>query len=446
MIARLKLILGTAVPIAIGQIGQMAMILVDMFVVGKLGAAAIGGVGLGNAFFYVFGMFSAGVLFGLDYFVSHAQGRGDRDDAHKWLWQGCWLSLILSVVLGAIIERFIPPYLTANFPAEIAVPAVAFIRPLTLCLPGFLIFVTFRQYLQATGSVKAGTVVTLAALGINYGFNYALVFGTFGAPKMGIAGSGLATTLTRSLMATALVLYTFHRDRRLNLGLAASRKGVDPAALWSLVKMGLPIGLMVALEAGVFSLATALIAGFGVAASASHTIALNVASFTYTIPTAIAGAAAILVGQALGRGELTEVRRLGWTCVGVGAVVMACMGGVLGVFGKLIAGFFTIEQPVIDLCGKLIVLVAIFQVADGVQSVCGGVLRGAGETRPSMIANLVGYWFVGMPLGYWFGIRMDKGVIGFWMGLTVGLYAVAAMVLYRCVVRSRDLKEKLANA
>ena len=445
MIARLRLLFATAVPIAIGQIGQMAMIIIDMYMVGKLGAAAIGGVGLGNGYFYVFGLFSAGMLFALDYYVSNAQGRGDQAECHHWLWQGCWLSLFLSLTIMAVVLITIPPYLTANFPAAIAAPAVEFVRPLALCMPGFLVFITFRQYLQSTGSVTAGTVVTMVAIGLNTLFNWLLVFGSLGAPKLGVAGAGLATSLTRTLMAAALVAYTFHRDRVREMGLAASPKGLDPAALWLLVKMGVPIGLMVALESGVFTVATSLIAQFGVASSAAHTIVLNVASFTYTIPTAIAGAAAVLVGQALGRGDLPEVRRMGWTSVGVGAVVMAITGALIGIFGHEVAGFFTTEAPVIELAGRLIVLVAIFQIADGVQSVGGGVLRGAGDTRSSMLANLVGYWAIGLPAAYFFGIKQGRGVMGFWMGLTVGLFSVAGMVLWRCVNRSKYLKEKLAH-
>lgn len=441
MIARLRLLLATAIPIAIGQIGQMGMILIDMYIVGKLGAAAIGGVGLGNGYFYVFGLFSAGMLFALDYYIATAQGRGDKAECNRWLWQGCWLSLFLSIVIIAVVLATIPAYLRSHFPAEIAEPAAQFVVPLTWCMPGFLIFITFRQYLQSTGSVTAGTVVTLLAIGVNYLFNWMFVFGELGAPKMGVAGSGLATTLTRTLQAAAMVAYAFYRDPQL----AASPKGLQAGALWDLTKMGVPIGIMVALESGVFTVATSLIAKFGVAASASHTIVLNVASFTYTIPTAIAGAAAVLVGQALGRGDLPEVRRTGWTAIGVGAVVMACTGAIIGVFGAEIAGLFTTEAPVIALCAKLILMVAVFQIADGVQSVGGGVLRGAGDTRSSMIANLIGYWLVGLPLAYYFGIVQNQGVMGFWLGLTIGLFAVAGMVLTRCVLRSKALKEKLAD-
>lgn len=426
-------LLSTAVPLIIGQLGQMAMILIDMYFVGQLGPGAISGVGLGNAFFYVFGLFSAGVLFGLDYFVSHAQGRSDAADCHRWLWQGCWLSLVMSVPLMAFIYLAIPPYMTATFPPGVAGPSIEFLKPLTFCMPGFLIFITFRQYLQATGSVTAGTVITSAAIGSNIFFNWLLVFGKLGAPMLGVGGSGWATTITRTLMAGVIVLYTFHRDARLGLGLAASRKRLEPGALWALTRMGVPIGLQYALESGVFSLATALISRFGVVSAASHTIVLNVASFTYTVPTAIAGATAILVGQALGRGDAREARRTGWISAGLAVSVMAVSGLTLGLLGSHIAQLFTSDSQVIEVCARLIIMAAVFQVADGVQAVGGGALRGVGETRSSMVANLVGYWCIGLPLAYLFGERMGQGVFGFWLGLTVGLYAVAALILYRWV-------------
>ena len=431
--ARVAPILKTAVPIAIGQLGQMVMILVDMYVVGRIGSAAISGVGLGNAFFYVFGMFCAGTLFGLDYFISHAMGRKDLADCHRWLWQGVWLSLGLSITLSTVIALTCPSYIQSHFPPEVALPGVQFIQTLNLCLPSFLVFITFRQYLQATGSVNAGTVVTMMAIVLNAGLNWLFVLGSCGAPRWGVSGAGFATTATRTAMAISLILYTFYRDRKLSQGLAASSRRFEPGSLWKLLKLGAPIGFMLSLESGVFSLATAAISRYGVVSAASHTIALNIASFTYMIPMALSGAAAILVGQALGRGERREAREMGWTCMAVTTVIMTCTGLTLALAGHHVIGLFTKDEAVIALASRVIMLVALFQVADGAQSVGGGALRGLGSTRAAMGANIVGYWLIGLPLAWQFGERMQMGVMGFWIGLTIGLYAVATVVIIRWV-------------
>jgi MATE family multidrug resistance protein len=420
-----------AIPLAIGQIGQMTMILIDMYMVGKLGPAAISGVGLGGAFFYVFGLFGAGTLFGLDYFVSQAQGREARDECHHWLWQGTYLALIISLPLVAGIALGLPPLLLALFPAQIAQPAVSFLKTLALSLPPFLIFITFRQYLQAMGSVRPGTVVTVLAIFTNVAFNRLFIFGAGPVSPMGVAGAGLATTLTRIFMAVALVGYTFYRDAQKDLGLAGSPKGLQGADVRRLFMLGAPTGLQLSLETGVFSLATSMISKFGVTAAASHTIVSNISGFTYTVPMALSGATAILVGQSMGGGQGQRARFAGWTSIGLAAAVMAVIGGALSLFGSAVAGVFTEDTQVIQLSSRLILLVALFQVADGVQSVGGGAMRGLGDTQSSMVANLLGYWVIGLPLGYFCCFHLQLGALGFWIGLTTGLFAIAGIVLVR---------------
>jgi MATE family multidrug resistance protein len=173
-----------------------------------------------------------------------------------------------------------------------------------------------------------------------------------------------------------------------------------------------------------------MVSRFGVVSTASHTIVLNVASFAYTIPMALSGAAAILVGQATGSGEEEKARAAGWTVIGLSAAVMGVLGLALSVFGDRLTEIFTNDVQVIHLSSRLILLVALFQVADGVQSVGGGALRGLGNTRSSMVANIIGYWAIGLPLAYWLCFELQLGAYGFWMGLTVGLFAVAVYVLW----------------
>lgn len=433
---QIPLTLRMAFPLVLGQMGQMAMILIDTFMVGKLGPEAIGGVGLGSAFFYIFTLFGAGVLFGLDYLVANAEGRKAVEECHHWLWQGLYLSLILSLPVIFLIEWTAPWVLGTYFPANLGVPALAFLKALSPSLLPFLVFVSFRQYLQATGSVRASTVITLFAILSNITFNQALIFGRWGAPTLGVAGAGWATTTTRTLMAVTIAFYAFHRDRKLGLGLAASAKHFEPESFSRLLRLGIPIGLQLALEFAVFALAAAFISRLGVVSAASHTIVSNIAGFTYMIPLGISGATAVLVGRHAGSKNTRSAQITGWTSIGLAIAAMAFSSLLLSVFGRDIAALVTSDFQVIRLSGRLLLLVSLFQVADAVQAAGGGALRGLGDTRSSMVANILGYWLIGLPVGYWCCFQLGLGAIGFWIGLTVGLFSVAAVVLRQWSVKS----------
>ncbi|MDB5096294.1 MAG: efflux family protein [Cyanobacteria bacterium RYN_339] len=417
-----------ALPLTIGQLGQMGMILIDMVMVGKLGPAAIAGVGLGSSFYYVPALFAAGILFGLDYFVSHASGREDKEACRHWLWQGLYLSMLISAPVVLAIEVLGPLAMRAWFSPDLAAQASAFLVTSSFGMPGFLVFTTVRQYLQASGSPRAGTVVTLLGVGCIVGLNWLFIFGP---PQMGVAGAGLATSVTRTLMALALLGFMAWRD---GLVIPAPWAGQDVVKL---VRLGTPIGVQLALEVGVFSLVSFLIGRFGAVAAAAHTVVANVAGFTYTLPMALSGATAILVGRALGSGDRDRARTVGWKAIGLGTSLMAVMGLGLAAGGSHVAALFTTDAQVIALASQLIVMVALFQVADGIQSVGGGALRGLGDTRASMLANLLGYWAVGVPVGYYFCFQLKWGALGFWVGLTAGLYAVAVIVLRQWIVLAR---------
>ena len=430
-----------ALPLMFGQLGQMAMILIDMFMLGKLGPQAIGGAGLGSAIFYVFAFFGAGTLYGLDYLVSHAFGRKDLKECHYWLYQSVWLALCLSLPFACLLRWLAGHIDVFHFTADLSRSAAAFLSTLSLSLPPFLIFIAFRQYLQATNSVRPGSIITLLAIFSNICMNLVFIFGmhwgSLTVPAMGVAGAGLATTVTRTLMAISIVIYTFHRDKRLAWGLADSPRGFDLAGVRKLFSMGAPVGVQVTLEAAVFTFAASLLGRVGVVATASHTIVLNISSFTYMVPLGVSSATAVLVGQQMGRKSHSDARLAGWTSLGLATLIMAMSGLTLVTFSTPIVTLFTQDVQVIALSRQLLFLVAIYQVADGLQVVGAGALRGLGDTRSAMVANLLGYWVVGLPLGYWLCFSRAMGAVGLWLGLTVGLFVIAAFVLWRWVSSSR---------
>ncbi len=432
-----------ATPLALGQVGQMVMILIDTYMLGKLGPEAIGGAGLGSALFYVFTLFSAGTLFGLDYLVSHAYGRKDVKECHYWLVQAVYLSFLLGLPLVLLLQIVAGNLPALGFDPTIAVPARAFLSTLSWSLLPFLVFISFRQYLQAMSNVHAGTVITIVAVALNAYLNWVLIFGNLGAKAFGVAGAGVATTISRTLMAAVILVYALHRDKRLELGLSKASLAFDTRGMKRLLQVGLPAGGQLLFESGVFSLATTLIVPLGAISLAAHTIVLNLAGLTYMVPYGIAASTAVLVGQALGEGNPVQARLSGWTSIGLGASVMACFAVIMFTLGAPIVGLFSQDAGVIELGRRLLMLAAVFQVADGIQSVGCGALRGLGNTRAAMVGNFLGYWILGLPIGYYLCFSLGLGVLGFWGGLTAGIFAVAAYVLWNWV-QGTKVNEALA--
>jgi multidrug resistance protein, MATE family len=204
---------------------------------------------------------------------------------------------------------------------------------------------------------------------------------------------------------------------------------VDPRRIWALLKLGSPAAGQILVEVGAFSLATALCAKLGPVPLSGHEIAINCAAFTFMVPYGISSAAAVRVGHQLGRRDPQGARRAGWSAIALGAGFMTCAGLVFVSVPKIIARAFSPDPAVVRLGASLLLVAAAFQLFDGVQVVTTGTLRGAGDTKTSMFANLVAYWLIGIPLGYFLCFRLGWGALGIWIGLCTGLMIVASLLL-----------------
>jgi MATE family multidrug resistance protein len=225
----------------------------------------------------------------------------------------------------------------------------------------------------------------------------------------------------------AAVLW-FNRGHRLSL--TPWRQRITRSRVRRLLSLGGPAATQFLLEIGIFSAAAALIAKLGAVPLAGHQVALNTAALTYMVPLGISSAAAVRVGNALGRGDPEGARRAGWTAIALGAAFMICAGIVLLALPRQIARIYTPDEHVIAAGASLLMIAAAFQLFDGLQVVTTGALRGAGETRMPMLVNLVAYWFVSLPIAYVLGFRAGWGAPGVWIGLCVGLMLIGSVLLW----------------
>jgi MATE family multidrug resistance protein len=231
-------------------------------------------------------------------------------------------------------------------------------------------------------------------------------------------------------MATVLVSYLFWYDRKHRTDLLKTPVEPDLARIRRLIMLGLPAALQFTLESGVFALVTALIARLGAVPLAGHQIALNTVALTYMVPLGVASAAAVRVGQAIGRKDPRAAGDAGGTAIFLGAAFMTCASVGLLVFPRWIARIYTPDETVIRSTILLLAAGAAFQLFDGIQTVATGALRGAGDTRTPMLCHFTGYWVIGLPLGAWLCFRRGWGAFGLWAGLSLALILIGIVLLF----------------
>lgn len=426
-----------ALPLALAQAGQALMGLVDTAVLGRLSAAAQAGAGLGNSLTFTCSFFGMGVMMALDPLVSQAIGAGAVDRARTHYWQGVWLALLTSVVVMvpvALLPFALEPLGVAPLVAQGAREYMWWRLP---GIAGVLLFVTARSYLAGTGRVAitfwAMVVANVANLFLDLGF----VFGAGPLPPLGVAGAAIATVLCTWLQV-GILAFGFGPAP------AGTRRRFDGVEVLRALRLGVPIGLHFIAESGVFSLTGLLSGRLGETAAAAHQVALNWASITFCVASGIGAAASTRVGWGIGRGDTPAARRAGLNAFGSVAVFMALASLVFLAWPRTMAGLMSADAGVVDTVVALFVVVAVFQISDGVQAVGAGALRGTGDTTFTFWANIVGHWTIGLPIAYLLGVRGSFGVVGLWWGLSAGLTAVALALVLRFNRTTRTSIARLA--
>jgi MATE family multidrug resistance protein len=439
----LRAMVALAVPVVLSELGWMAQGVVDTIMVGRLGPAAIGAVALGNAICYTPSLFGVGLLLGLDTLVSQAYGREDHDECHRWLAQGVYLAGIVAVPLMVLIGLASFFFARFGITAEVAHPASTYTARLLWGTLPLLLYAAARRYLQGVGQVRVITATYVAANLVNWFLNWVLIYGKFGFPAMGVNGSAISTVFARITMAVALMGFAWRYERSRGHPLFQHWAGPQWARLKTLVKLGAPAASQIVLEVGAWNLATFSAGYLTPVALATHQIVLNYASVTYMVPLGISAAAAVSVGHAVGAGDAARARRAGWMGLALGTGFMLIAAIVLVAFPRPLIELYTSDPRVLAVGPALLVIVAAFEIFDAIQIVSTGSLRGLGETHAPMWANLVGYWALGLPLGFFLCFGLKWGIYGLWIGLTLALIVIALALLVRW---NRDSRKPLSAA
>lgn len=418
-----------AAPITVGMLASFGLGLVDTLMVGPLGREALAGVSLATNWYFACSVLGLGALRAVDPIVSQAHGAGDHAAVGRALGNALALALVLVVPIGVLLAgtAWILPAL-GQAPQLVAF-AARFCGILALGLPGAFLFAALRQVLQGIGNVRPATAVLLGANVVNAAlvwlFVYRLAWGPIGCAV------ATATCHTLSFLALALLV-----RRRLAAyvpgGLRVALRAVAEGGIRTvsrLLREGAPLGVQMGMEAWAFSAAGLMVGWLGTTSMAAHSITLTLASLAFMVPLGIAGAAATRVGNLVGAGGP-------WVRAAIAAVLLGMVG--MSVFALIFAGapvrVASAWQPdaqVLATASRLLPIAGAFALFDGVQVVSFGILRGAGDLRVPSLANLLGYWVFGLPLGAWLAFREGWGVVGIWTGLAVALATVAVLLVAR---------------
>jgi multidrug resistance protein, MATE family len=418
-----------AVPLVIAELGWMLMGIVDTMFVGRLpnSADAIGASGLGNVVYYNLVFLFGGVLLALDTIISQAFGAGRLDECRRAMMQGVYIAMALTPVIIAAtfaVLWILPRFGITPSVMEQLVPFMGTLAWGTLPL---LLYFVLRRYLQGMNIVGPISVALISGNLVNAFFNWVLIYGHLGSPALGIKGSAWATNIARVYIFVVLAIVGWWHHRK--LGQVRVSLGIDSEMIARIFRIGVPVGLQIGLEIAVFAAAAGLIATINATQLAAHEIAMLCASTTFMVPLGVSAAAAVRVGQAVGRRDREGMRHAGWSALLLGVGFMSLSAIAFMTSGRWIVAAFTSDPQVADITVKLLFLAGVFQLADGTQIVSSGALRGLGETKIPMYTTMGGYWLIGLPLGYFLCFERRLGAVGMWISFVLSLVLVAITLL-----------------
>jgi MATE family multidrug resistance protein len=430
-----------AYPVIIGQLGFIMMGVVDSVMVGEIGAAPLAGASLGNSFFFLIFIIGLGVAMSVTPLIAILVGAERFSECGIYFRQSLIVNMSLGLILMVIIVFCSDLFEFFNQPPEVATQASSYAKIIALSILPAMLFHTYKQFIEGFSIMIPAMVIAITANIINAFANWVFIYGNLGMPALGLDGAGWATFSSRVFMALTIALYVMNKEFFKKYDVNFHFRNVNFKVIKKILQIGLPSGFQYFFEVGAFSFAVIMIGWLGTNPLAAHQIAINLASITFMSVLGISAAGGIRVGNEVGKKDISEVRRAGFTAIIMGASVMFICGIIFITFNKFLPTLYIDDAAVVKIASSLLIIAAIFQVSDGTQGVGIGVLRGLMDVKIPTLITFVAYWVIALPIGYVLGFIFNFGVQGVWVGLLLGLTASATMLTIRFNIKSRQLVE-----
>lgn len=432
-----RAMLAMGLPLVLTNLAQTAINTTDVLLMGRLGPDVLAAGSLGTNCYYVMVFLGLGIALAAQPMLAQERGRNRFAvrELRRTVRQGFWACLLVVLPLWAVLWHSEAALLAMGQDPALAREAGNYVRALQWGLLPFFWFNVLRAFANALERPRPALLITVAGIALNAVLAYALMFGALGLPALGLLGAGISTTVTNAAMCAAM-LAAIMRDRRMRRYHVLGRFWrADLPRLHAILWLGLPISVTLALESSVFNASAFLMGLISRDALAAHAVALQLAALTFMVPLGLAQAATVRVGFAAGRGDAHGVHLAGWTAFALGGACMCATAALFFAVPEVLIGLFLEPSPenagVIALGVLYLRVGGLFQIADGLQVIGAGVLRGLKDTRVPMLLAAFGYWVMGLPLGaalaFWAGLEG----LGIWIGFVTGLSTVALLFVHR---------------
>jgi MATE family multidrug resistance protein len=413
-----------ALPLAFVQVGATSLGVIDTAVVGRTSAEQLAGVGLGNSLLFAISVVGMGLVVGAEPLVAQAVGRGDLVRARSWMRTALWAAVLVWPVITAIVLGLGVALPHFGVDAAVVPHARGYLAARAVGILPFLLYWAVKAYLQARGRTRAPVVGVVLAIVVEIVLDLLLV------PRYGALGAGLANSVTNFVRLAAVVVAALgDAGPFAQLG-ARMKAAFVPRDLLAIARIGLPLGLQLALEVGVFAFAAVTIGRLGPVDLAAHQVSIQIASVTFNVMVGLGTATSVVVGQRIGAQDTRGAAQAGVLALLASVLFMLACGALFLWGGAWLARALTDDAAIVDRAAALLAVASAFQLSDGLQAVASGALRGAGDTRATFAIHLVSHWVIGFPCVIGF-VALGLGAPGVWWGLTLGLTAAAIMLVAR---------------
>jgi multidrug resistance protein, MATE family len=434
-------LLRLAMPLVLTQAGQIMVQLIDNAMVGHFGTAELAAVSFANNIYIVIMLLGLGVFMGITPLVGHARGAQNHPQAAATMKNGfalaAWLIPGITIISWAV--SWIMPYMGQTY--EVIRLAVPYYRALVVAIVPLLLFALLKQIGEGLGNTFVAMAVTLISNLLKVGLNYVLIFGKLGFPELGLMGAGYATIISR--MAMPLLLYSgFMRISPIRHSFALMRTiQVVSHEITKILRIGLPVAVQLVLEVSAFAFSAVMMGWMGNVPLASHEIAIGLAGFTYMMANGVALATTIRVSFQLGTRNLESIKQVSYSAVHLVLAYMGLCGLGFLLLRHRLPHIFTSDTRVVEQAASLLVVAALFQLFDGLQVTCLGILRGFADVKAPMLISVISYMVVGLSVSYVCAFPLKLGPEGIWYGFLAGLVVAGSLLALRIRNKIRRVEE-----